>query len=110
MDAQSEIREWTDEYWDPDHTVALEDPLIFGKVHVQVRNVIGSEWEEEGSGEETDEYDVFIGKKNKSTTLIKFMKELLEFTKSLAEEGKVGGNIYHIKEASQGVVHLFMGD
>lgn len=110
VDAQSDSSEWTAEYWDPDHTVALKAPIIFGKVHVQVRKFSEeSDWEEDGGGEET-EFSVFIGEENKSTTFIQFMEALLAFTGPLAKKGEIGGNIYHIKEASDGVFHLFLGD
>ncbi len=107
MDAQSDLEEWTEEYWDPDHTLALEDPVIFGKVNIQVRKVNDVEWEEEDAGDKT-EYSVFIGEENKSTNLKDFMEELLAFTQPIAK--KVGMIIYHIKEATDGVFHLFLGD
>ena len=109
VDAQSDLEGWIEEYWDPDHTVALKDPIIFGKVQIQVRKVNDIEWEEEGSGDET-EYSVFIGKENKSTSLKGFMEELLAFTQPIAKSRKVGMNIYHLKEAREGVFHMFLGD
>lgn len=109
VDAQSDLEGWTEEYWDPDHTLALEDPIVFGKVEIQVRKVNDVEWEEEEAGDET-EYSCNIGEENISTTLQDFMKSLLEFTQPLAKSRKVGMNIYHIKEASKGVFHLFLGD
>lgn len=110
VDAQSDASEWTAEYWDPDHTVPLEAPIIFGKVLIQVRKFSDeSDWDEEGGGEET-EFSIFIGEENKSTTLIQFIDGLLSFTGPLAKKREIGGNIYQIKEASNGVFYLFMGD
>ena len=109
VDAQSDLKGWIEEYWDPDHSVALSDNIIFGKVEIQVRKVKEIEWEEEGAGDET-EFNTFIGEENRSNNLKRFMKDLLAFTEPLAKSRKVGMNIYHLKEASDGVFHLFMGD
>jgi hypothetical protein len=49
VDGQSDLKGWTEEYWDPDHSVALTDNIIFGKVEIQVRKVNEIEWEEEGA-------------------------------------------------------------
>ncbi|RYG97528.1 hypothetical protein EON65_52740 [archaeon] len=109
VDAQTDLKGWVQEYWDPDHTLALKDPVIFGKVQIQVRKVNDIECEEEGAGEATN-YSVFIGKENISTNLENFMQELLTFTRPIAKSHKVGMNIYHLKEATDGVFHLFMAD
>jgi hypothetical protein len=108
VDAQSSFDEWVDEYYSPDESVNLDDPIIYGAVTVYVRRVNGVECEEEGAGDET-EYSTVIGKENKATSLKSFQKALLKFTAPIAAEGDMG-MIYHLKRVSTDKYHVFMNN
>ena len=109
VDAQSEFDEWEDEYYSPAPDVELDDPILVGQFVVKVRECDDTENEEDGAGKPT-EYSFSVGSEGNPTTLREFQTALLNFTRPRCEERKLPFNIYHLKHAGPGTLHLFMGD
>lgn len=108
VDAQCNFEEWENEYYSPDESISLDDPIIYGAVTVDVRRVNDVECEEDGAGDETS-FSTVIGKPGEATTLRSFQTDLLKFTGPIAADGDLS-IIYHLKRVAVDKYQLFMNN